>query len=66
MKILAPVLLGQATWEALRKLEYDDWNEFKEAINKLFGMSTQQLEIAFFDMKMNNSESPHAFILRME
>lgn len=36
---IAPLLLGQATWEAVEKRDFDDWDSFKKAVNRLYGLS---------------------------
>lgn len=64
--MIAPIILGRATWEEVKDTHYEDWKEFKRQLSKLYGLSRQQIEDAFFDMRMAKDETPHDFILRVE
>ena len=63
---LAPLMLGSTAWEVVKDIPFMDWDSFKEAVERNFGLTRQQLEDAFFSMTPTNNENPDDFILRVE
>jgi hypothetical protein len=41
LKMIGPVILGEAVWELLSDRDQEDWETFQTAINKRFGLTRQ-------------------------
>lgn len=66
MRNLAPTVLGARGWHHFAGQVFWGWSEFKEAVEKEFGLSTADLEARLFSMEMERDEEAYKFVLRVE
>ena len=63
---LAPVILGEACYEAIRLENFWTWDDFKTVVNMRFGLSEDQLSAQFYAIRLKAGEAGHDFMCRME
>lgn len=39
LEAIAPLILGEATWDAVKRERFDDWEDLKAVLQKRFGLS---------------------------
>ena len=54
---LAPVLLGEPVWSAVREETFDSWVNLRAVVERRFGLTTDQVQDAFFSMRPAPGES---------
>jgi hypothetical protein len=60
------VILGARGWAHFEGEDWDDWRDFKRAVNKEFALSKSQLNARFYAMRPRPGDSPAAFVVRVE
>ena len=55
--VLGPLLVGAAGWSQIDQTTITDWQTFKAAVSKVFGLTADQLEEKFFAMTPDGSET---------
>ena len=63
---LAPIILGEATYTALKGVHFDGWEHFKQEVDQRFGLTVEEIETEFYSMRPAAGELVHKFILRVE
>ena len=54
---LAPFLLGAPVWSAVREETFDSWVSLRAVVERRFGLTTDQVQDAFFSMRPAPGES---------
>ena len=63
---LGPHILGNAVWERLEGDDFDSWEEFKEVVQKDYGLTGAELRWGFTELARRAGETDDKFILRVE
>ena len=59
---VAPTILGEPTWAVLVGERFEDWSEFRAAIERHYGLTWKACLRAFFNMRPEEEESTAEFI----
>ena len=60
---LGAFVLGDTAWQLFGGAYLRDWNTFKECVKARYGLTKDQLEDAFFNMRPASGEDAAAFVL---
>ena len=63
---LAPHLLGAAAWNVLRSHPFERWVEFRDKVERRFGLEAATRVHDFWQLKMSVGEDWSAFVRRVE
>ena len=59
-------MLGNPVWGLYKNGAIDTWKELKQAVEKCFGLTADQLLDAFYAMRQGKEETAAEYILHME
>jgi hypothetical protein len=62
---LAPIIIGRKCWSMLPHLPHR-WSDMKKAVTDKFGLTQEQLEDRFYNLKKEDKESTASFVTRVE
>jgi hypothetical protein len=66
LQVIGPILVGAAGWSQVKNAPIVNWVSFKREVEKVFGLTSDQLVEKFYSMTMTATETPAAFVLRVE
>lgn len=63
---VAPYILGEGVWDAIKGHDFHTWDYFKEVLNGEYGITDEEARLEFFQNKPLAGEDIYHFIVRME
>ena len=66
LKAIGPHLLGDKAWGRVAKFDFTTWEEFKEAVQRVFGLTEAEIRRSFKQLTKEPGEPDDEFILRVE
>ena len=66
LRTIGPHLLGDKAWGKVAKLDFNTWGEFKEATQRVFGLTDAEIRRSFKQLAKEPGEPDDEFILRVE
>ena len=66
LSALGPHLLGDKAWGKVAKHDFATWDEFKQAVQQVFGLTAAEIRRSFKAITKEHGEPDDEFILRVE